>query len=82
MPESKGRPKKSTPRPQKVDKTLEPSPRWWAPTMVTLMVFGLVWVIVFYVSQTEYPIKALGNWNLLVGFVFMLAGFLMTTRWR
>ncbi|WP_409484206.1 cell division protein CrgA [Arsenicicoccus dermatophilus] len=60
----------------------EPSPRWWAPLMVTLMIVGLIWVVVFYLSQTAYPIPDLGYWNLGIGFGLMLIGFAMTTNWR
>ncbi len=46
------------------------------------MLLGLIWIIVFYVSQNQYPIPALGAWNILVGFGIAFIGFLMTTRWR
>jgi hypothetical protein len=46
------------------------------------MLLGLVWIIVFYVSQNQYPIPSLGAWNILVGFGIAFIGFLMTTRWR
>jgi hypothetical protein len=47
------------------------------------MVVGLLWVVTFYISgANQYPIPALGRWNLGVGFGLMLSGFLMTTRWR
>ncbi|MGL4650545.1 MAG: cell division protein CrgA [Caldilineaceae bacterium] len=26
--------------------------------------------------------SALGNWNLLVGFAFIAAGFVVSTKWR
>lgn len=82
MPESKRRvPKRSTTEVREAKK-LQPSPRWWAPTMVTLMVLGLIWVVIYYIAQGEYPVKALGYWNLLVGFAVIMVGFLMTTRWR
>jgi len=54
--------------------------------MVSLMVGGLVWVVATYLgtgSQRGIPIPGLDSqWNLLVGFALMLAGFIMTTRWR
>jgi hypothetical protein len=28
------------------------------------------------------PVKALGNWNLLVGFAFIITGFGISTQWR
>ena len=51
--------------------------------MLGLMVVGLVWVVTYYISGVnQYPVPALGRWNLGVGFGLMIAGFLMTTRWR
>ena len=50
--------------------------------MVGLMIVGLIWVVVFYISSEQYPIPSLGRWNLGIGFALMLAGFGMTTRWR
>ena len=58
------------------------SPSWWAPTFVTLMLLGLVWLVVVYMTNFAYPIPKVGNWNLAVGFGLMFAGFIMTLRWR
>ncbi|MFC7403932.1 cell division protein CrgA [Georgenia alba] len=58
------------------------SPRWWAPTMVTLMIIGLVCVVMTYLMKGELPVPGLGNWNLAIGFGVMLCGFFMTLRWR
>lgn len=83
MPKSRGRDKMaSTPPPTRRTADVPTSPSWWAPTMVALMLVGLVWVVVFYITQEQYPIPALGRWNLGVGFAFMMAGFMMTTRWK
>lgn len=60
----------------------KPSPRWWAPVMVTLMIVGLLWAVVFYLSAQKYPIPDIKTWNLLIAFGIMMAGFAMTTRWR
>jgi hypothetical protein len=59
-----------------------PNPVWFKPVMFGFMLIGLVWIIVFYLSQSQYPVPALGTWNILVGFGIMFIGFLMTTRWR
>ena len=59
-----------------------PNPVWYKPVMFGFMLVGLVWIIVFYVSQTSWPIPAIGPWNILIGFGIMFIGFLMTTRWR
>lgn len=58
------------------------NPRWWAPVMVALMVIGLVWIVTAYITRLEYPIGAIGAWNIAVGFGVALIGFAMTTRWR
>ena len=59
-----------------------PNPVWFLPVMIGLMVIGLVWVLVFYLSGTNLPIPGIGAWNLAVGFAIAFIGFLMTTRWR
>ena len=59
-----------------------PSPRWWVPTMLALMLAGLVWIVVFYLSGSEYPVPGIGAGNLVAGFALILLGFAMTTRWR
>lgn len=81
MPESKSRKKKSVSAPTSSAR-VGPNPAWLVPTMVTLMVLGLLWIVVYYISQTQFPVPALGNWNLLVGFVLVIAGFSLTTRWH
>lgn len=73
-------------RGKRVDETRSshetPNPVWFKPVMFGFMLVGLAWIIVFYVSQNQYPIPAFGPWNILVGFGIMFIGFLMTTRWR
>ena len=59
-----------------------PNPVWFKPIMFGLMLIGLTWIIVFYVSGTTLPIAELGDGNILVGFGILFLGFLMTTRWR
>ncbi|WP_431803371.1 cell division protein CrgA [Microbacterium sp. bgisy203] len=59
-----------------------PNPVWFKPIMLGLMIIGLVWVIVFYLSGSVYPIPGIGGWNLVIGFGIAFVGFLMTTRWR
>lgn len=59
-----------------------PNPIWFKPVMFGFMLIGLAWIIVYYLSQTSWPIPQLGAWNILIGFGIMFIGFLMTTRWR
>jgi hypothetical protein len=58
------------------------SPSWLAPTMVGSFLVGLLWIVTFYVSQTQYPIPNIGAWNMLVGFAFIAFGFSLATKWR
>ncbi|WP_288784252.1 cell division protein CrgA [uncultured Microbacterium sp.] len=59
-----------------------PNPVWFKPIMLGLMILGLLWVIVFYLSGQALPIPGIGGWNLVIGFGIAFIGFLMTTRWR
>ena len=59
------------------------SGRWVAPTMVALFLLGLAWIVVFYITQGDIPLmSSLGNWNIVVGFGLIGAGFVVSTRWR
>ena len=75
--------------PTKVEDTA--SPRWYAPTMVTLMVIGLLWVVTTYLFNGQYPLPYftkhhatdwLLNGNLYIGFLIMMSGFLGLLRWK
>ena len=59
-----------------------PNPVWFKPIMLGLMLIGLVWIIVFYLSGQGLPVPGIGAWNLVIGFGIAFIGFLMTTRWR
>ena len=82
MPESKGRAKASyTPPPRKA-KVQVGNPPWFVPLMFGFFILGLLWIVTFYVTQGAYPIPGVSYWNLAVGFGLLMAGFVMTTRWR
>lgn len=60
-----------------------PSPRWLAPMMLALFGIGVLWLVVFYLTQRDMPLVGeLGNLNLLIGFGFIIAGFAVSTQWR
>lgn len=60
-----------------------PSPRWLAPVMVAFFLLGVAWLVVFYIGGGATPgLSALGNWNLVVGFGFIIIGFALSTQWR
>ena len=83
MPESRSRDKRSGHyTPQAKSKAAAPNPEWWAPVFVTLLLVGLAWIVVFYVTQGSWPIQAFGYGNLVAGFALLLAGFGMAMRWR
>ena len=58
------------------------SPKWLAPVMVANFLIGLVWIVIFYVSQTRFPISGIGAWNMIIGFSFIAVGFSLATKWR
>ncbi|PRY38599.1 uncharacterized protein UPF0233 [Geodermatophilus tzadiensis] len=64
-------------------RAVQPSPRWYAPLMVTLMVLGLLWIVVYYVAGDQIPFMvSLGAWNFAIGFGAMVLGLVMSMRWR
>jgi hypothetical protein len=58
------------------------SPRWLAPVMVANFLIGLFWIVIFYVTQTRFPIPDIGAWNMIIGFSFVGVGFSLATKWR
>lgn len=57
---------------------------WVAPLMVSLLVFGLLWIVVFYIAGDQIGfMRSIGNLgNVLIGFGFIGAGFALSTKWR
>lgn len=89
MPESRKRKKAvyvSPPNAAGGPRKKGPSPWWLAPLMMTLFALGILWVVVFYLSEGDMfglPLaKGWGNLNLPVGFAFIIAGFGLSTQWR
>lgn len=59
------------------------SPRWLGPLIVTLWVFGALYLVVAYFTNFEAPgMRSLGNWNIAVGFTFIATGFGLSTQWH
>ena len=88
MPKSKVRKKSAYTPPATVlqpgaARAATPSPRWYAPLMVGLMLIGLLWIVVFYVAGDDIGFMvSLGSWNFAIGFGAMVAGLIMSMRWR
>jgi hypothetical protein len=70
-----------TPPPTRSDKK-RVSPQWVGPLMGGLFLVGIIWLVLFYVTGGSLPIKSLQNWNLLIGFGFIIGGFGVSTQWR
>ena len=83
MPKSRVRKKPVyTPPPAKSPKR-KVSPPWVAPTMLACLVVGLVWIVLYYVTQANMPVlSTLGAWNLVGGFGLIIAGVVLSTRWH
>lgn len=61
-----------------------PNPVWFKPLMFGFMLFGLVWIVLYYITSAnlQLPVPALGQANIFIGFGFILIGFLMTPWWK
>jgi hypothetical protein len=89
VPKSKVRKKSAYTPPEGVlqsrsqGQALQPSPRWYAPVMVTLMLLGLLWIVVYYIAGDRIAVMgSLSAWNFAIGFGAMVAGLIMSMRWR
>lgn len=85
MPESRRRKKESSPRQAKPAESSSdaPSGRWVPITGSALLIVGLLWIVVNYVAGNDIPgMSDLGNWNLVIGMGFIVAGFLVFTKWK
>lgn len=90
MPKSKVRKKAAYTPPSDVltsaatrAKAASPSPTWYAVVMIALMLVGMIYIVLFYISGDRIPfMTSLGSWNFLVGFALMVAGLVMSMRWR
>ncbi|HZN76511.1 MAG TPA: cell division protein CrgA [Micromonosporaceae bacterium] len=89
MPKSHVR-KKKVYTPQAHDRPLavtaaaskKPSPILLPISAVTLIVLGITWLVVFYLSQGVYPVLSWGYWNIAIGFGAMVTALGLLTRWR
>ncbi|MEV0613580.1 cell division protein CrgA [Nonomuraea sp. NPDC050404] len=81
MPKPKAR-KKAVYTPPQRSQQIKVSPRWLAPTMVIAWIVGILWIAIYYVAPQAPFFRDLQNWNLLIGFVFLIFGVVLSTRWR
>ncbi len=83
MPKSRVRKRTVYTPPPPKSRRRKVSPPWVAPTIVACLIVGLAWIVVYYVTQGSVAgLSALGAWNLVIGFVLIIAGVTLSTRWR
>ncbi|MDR1790074.1 MAG: cell division protein CrgA [Propionibacteriaceae bacterium] len=99
MPESKGRKaaiekqkqarkdERAKERYEKTRHTASPGSRTWVPpTFITLLLLGVAWLVVYYVTASAsvyVPVMHdIGGWNILVGMGLMAASFIVATLWK
>jgi len=83
VPKSRIRKKSDyTPPAQATAVKLSSGRSWIAPLMLALFLIGLVWIVVYYVTSAAWPIQAIGNWNIVIGFAFIAGGFGVSTQWK
>jgi hypothetical protein len=71
-----------TPPPQRSAKK-KVSPPWIGPATVACLVIGLAWIVTYYLANGSVPgMSAIGAWNMLIGFAFIVAGITLATRWH
>jgi hypothetical protein len=69
-------------RPAQTTAAKKPSPVWLPITAVVMIVLGIGWLVVFYLSAGALPIRAWGYWNLAVGFGGMVTALIVLSKWR
>ena len=94
MPKSSVRKKKIyTPppelRPQVAAATRKPSPTWVPVTALGLIIFAIVWLVTYYLTNAwqdlgdSFLFLVKLEWgNLLIGFGAMVAALVVLSRWR
>lgn len=90
MPKSKVRKKSDAPLRTAAStptRALAPSPSWYPIVMGVVLLIGLAYLVVYYLTSSgtdpHVPVMGdLGAWNFAIGFGVMLLGLVMAVRWR
>lgn len=67
--------------PRSATKPPSENPKWLVPTFSSLLLVGLLWILVYYISRGQYPFD-IGNYNIFIGFTLLLAAMGLLTRWK
>ena len=78
MPKSRSKRRRYQPPPRPRPK---PSAPWVAPTIVICLVVGLVYIVLFQAGALPSFLTRLNNYNLAIGFVPLIFGLVLATRW-
>jgi len=62
-----------------VPKTVRKSPPWYGPTVLALLIVGVLLILLNYLTVLPGAVSA---WYLVVGLVVIFAGFVMATRYH
>lgn len=81
MAVSKKRDKDVYKAPRNIGKPESENPKWLIPTALTLLITGVVWIVIYYITRGNWPLP-IGNWNLVVGFLGLGGGMAVLTRWK
>ena len=64
-------------------KVAAPSSPIYLGVMLGLFLLGLAWLVVYYLARDSIPfMNDLGSWNFAISFGLLIAGLIMTMRWR
>jgi len=76
-------------RPQVAAAARKPSPTWVPVTALALIIFAIVWLVAYYLTNTwldlgdSFMFLYKLQWgNLLIGFGAMIAALVVLSRWR
>lgn len=69
------------------ERQLAPSPTWYPIVMAVVLVVGLAYMVVYYLTSSGTSpyvpgMGEIGPWNFAIGFGIMLIGLIMAVRWR
>jgi len=67
----------------------KPSPTWIPVTAVSLIVFAIAYLVLYYLTKQFYDLPdafsflaELQYWNLAIGFGAMIAALILLSKWR
>jgi Cell division protein CrgA len=78
MPRSRSKRRRYVPPPRPKPK---PSAPWVGPTIVVSLVVGIAYILLFYMQILPPVLDRLNNFNLAIGFVPLIFGLILATRW-